>query len=193
VTLVVNVVAGNFPYGNPGSVGEPLGLWAGEANVTGDASGGFLSLNIEPQNPLATPTLADQRRQYVYFCDGCMIEATTDPGNLSVSIVMHMARSNTALGDRYQYKVARASLTNGQNFVPSGPLIEDFVTRTPLFWDSQELAANTRTLVILRAETNTLATVYLLRAYGRYYDRAILGQRGFGRLIAPAAISQFEG
>lgn len=192
MTISVFIIAGNFPYGNPGSLGEPLGLWVGEADVTGDASGGFIEVAFEPQNPTETPLLPDQRRQYVYFVDGVSMQANSDPGNFWVSIDMHMARSNIALAERFRYRVAVDTLAAGGSFVPSRPMLDSHVPRIPIFWDPQELAAGSDIIVNLRAEVNTLATIYNMRAYGRYYDRQVLSNRAFGRLISPVAISQFE-
>ena len=39
------------PYGNPGSLGEPLGLWSGDANVLGDATGGDIAAYLECRSP----------------------------------------------------------------------------------------------------------------------------------------------
>lgn len=193
MSIVGRVVVGNFPYGNPGSLGEPLGIWTGEQDLTGDASGGFVVASFIPQNPTDTPTLPDQRRQYVYFVDGVGISANTDPGNLGVDIFAHWARSNSALTNRFTHQLHRDAITDGSTFAPSGPLMQDYMRRTPIFWDTQELAANSDIIVTLHAQTNTLATVYQARCYGRYYDRQVLSNRAFGRLISPVAQSQFEG
>jgi len=34
---------------------------------------------------------------------------------------------------------------------------------------------------------------YRIEIMGRYYDKQVLSNRAFGRLIAPEAVSQFEG
>jgi len=192
LSIIVTVVVGEFAYGNPGSLGEPLGLWGGQAEVTGDATGGFVLLNFVPRNPVDTPTLVDARRQYVYFVDGLQITTNTTPGNVEARIRMHMARSNQALTPPFEHVVIRTSLQSETNFFgPSAPLMDDYMTRTPIFWDTQELASTESDLVILNAQTNTNLTLYNFKAYGRYYDRQILSNRAFGRLIAPPAVSQF--
>lgn len=193
MAIFAEVVVGHFPYGNPGSVGEPLGIWAGESNVTGDATGGAVDVDFEPQNPALTPTLADQRRQYVYFIDDAMIIVDSNPGQLSAQVSPHWARANSAIGARFRGVISRDALTtDGNLFAPIGLLVPDS-SRTPIFWDTQELAGANNQIVRLTAENNVLAADYEFRAWGRYYDRQVLSNRAFGRLISPVAVSQFEG
>jgi len=185
LSIVVTVNAGLFPYGNPASLGEPLGIWTGEANVTGDASGGFIQVSFAA----AVAPLPDERRQYIFFCDGLSLSATTDPGSISGAILTHWARANSALGDRFRHQISRPSLNAGGGFFPQGPLMETYMTRMPIFFDEVSIGVSEVRLIQLNAETNTLATVYLARAYGRYYDRQILSNRSFGRLISPPPIA----
>jgi len=190
LSIDVVIIVGVFPYGNPGSLGEPLGLFTGAAAVTGDATGGFVRVRFAPQNPTDTPLLADQRRQYVYFLDGYRITGSVD-GVHSVSITCHWARSNSALATPFTHKIARASVDDGINLFYGPDLMSDRMTRTPIFWDTQELAGAGNGIVDLAAETNTNAANYRFECYGRYYDRQILSNRSFGRLISPSAVSQF--
>lgn len=193
MSVTANIIAGNFPYGNPGSLGEPLGLWVGTATVVGDASGGFVSVTFEPQNPTTTPTLADQRREYVYFIDGVRITSSVT-GNFTIIIFMHMARSNSALVTPFTHTRTLPDLADGVGtFRPNGSLMEERMTRTPIFWDTQELATGGNGLVQLIAENNVLVANYRFEAYGRYYQRGVLSNRAFGRLVSPPAMSQFEG
>jgi len=179
------VIVGEFAYGNPESVGEPLGLWGVQSDVTGDASGGFLQVSCRPQNPTDTPTLDDRRRQYVYFLDYATIFANTEPGPLTAEVRMHFARSNAAITPPIRAVVTRDALQGQTNlFSPDAPLLPPNVERWPIFWDTQELAAGDDNIVILSALINTLATIYRVRAFGRYYDRQILSNRAFGRLVA---------
>jgi len=153
-------------------VGEPLGLWLGHASQTGDASGGNVEVSFRPQNPADTPTLDDQRRQYVYFVDGIQMSANGAPGNVFARIIMHMARSNVTFTPPFSH-------------IRASPTIDDGL--------ALELATGNAIIVQLGYENNVLARVYRSAAYGRYYDRQLLGNRAFGRLVMPAAISQFEG
>jgi len=179
------VVVGEFAYGNPESVGEPLGLWGGQALQTGDASGGFVQLSFVPANPTDTPTLDDRRRQYVYFIDGATMFASTDPGVLMAETQMHFARANAAITPPVRLPIARNALQGSANqFSADGELLPRGVQRWPIFWDTQELAGTSNIIVVLVALTNTLATLYRSFAWGRYYDRQILSNRAFGRLVA---------
>lgn len=191
VSVVVNVRL--FPYGNPRSVGEPLGLYAGTSEVVGDASGGFVSIKFEPLNPTTNPTDDDQRRQYLFFVDGVSMQSNTT-GNFTCRLLMHMALANIALGPPFTHKRTRAPLADGTGlFLPDGPLIDERMTRTPIFWDTQQLAGIVNQIVQLTAENNVLAASYRFEVYGRYYRREVLSNRAFGRLVSPVAISQFEG
>ncbi len=189
-----DIVVLQVPYGNPGSLGEPLGLWTGRATVVGDASGGDVQLRFVPQNPTTTPTLDDQRLQYVWFIDAAGIVTTAGAvGNLSARIQTHWARPNSALPNPLDMARVNGPLFDGLTTVPTEPLIPAAWQRIPIFWDTQELLSGNNVLVHLQAQTNTLNANYTFSAYGRYYDRQILSNRGFGRLISPPAVSQFEG
>jgi len=193
VSINPNIVVLQVPYGNPGSVGEPLGLWTGKATVVGDASGGFVAIAFVPQNPADTPTLDDQRRQFVWFIDGAGVTADVQPGNLSSLMEAHWDRSNAALTPPFSQGVTGDSLDDGLGFQASIPLVPIEWTRVPIFWAPAELGSTARNLIVLRAQTNTLNTNYTFTAYGRYYDKSILSNRAFGRLVSPVAMSQFEG
>ena len=119
MSVSARIVAGNFPYGNPGSVGEPLGVWLAHGVITGDATGGTAELRFVPQNPTDTPTLQDQRREYVYFVDGMRATADGDPGNWSSRIVMHMARSNSTFTPPFEHIRHGTTITDGFTFGPS--------------------------------------------------------------------------
>jgi len=172
-------------YGNPGSIGEPSGLFAGEINATGDASGGTVTADFG--------TNESERLQFVWFFDGVDVIANTNPGRVSREILTHWARANSAIGQRFAHRKNVPTATDGAVFYPTEDLMSDYITRTPVFWDTQELAVGSTRLCTIRAATNTLATSYEFRIYGRYYDKQILNNRGFGRLVSPAAVSQFEG
>lgn len=192
MSVIVAINVGEFPKGNPGSLGEPLGIWNAQAAITGDASGGFVALQLRPQNPISTPGAADHRRQYAYFVDG--VHLTSEAAmNHSVSIFMHMERSNNALANPFSYVRVRPAIDDGRGiFIAGGPLFEEQVSRMAVWWEAQELIAE-EFIMQLIWETNVDLDSYRGEAYGRYYDRQIVGNRGFGRLIAPPAISQFEG
>lgn len=182
------------PYGNPGSLGEPLGIWTGRSSVTGDASGGFLQIIFVPQNTVTTPTLDDQRLQYVWFLDAAgIISDAAGAGNMMSRLQTHWARPNSALTNPLDMMKVVDSLSDGQNNAPVEPLVPSAWQRTPIFFDTQELAAGSITLVELQIENNVDLSNNTFSAYGRYYDKQILGNRGFGRLISPPAVSQFEG
>lgn len=192
MTISVTIVIQEFAYGNPASLGEPLGLWAGDADVTGNASGGTVVVAWVPENPVDVAGGEDHRRRYVYFVDGIMAECSADMGNVQAVVEMHMARANVALPTRFQHRITRATLATGAAFVPDGELIDPFTHRMPIFWDTQELESGTRILVDLIIETNVLAATYRLRCYGRYYDRQLLFNRSFGRLVAPPPLAPFD-
>lgn len=194
MAISVVIITANFPLGNPGSLGEPLGQVVGEAEVTGDASGGAVTVTFNPQNPTDTPTLDDQRREHVYFIDALDVVATSNPGNASIQAFSHGDRSNTALLSRHRYTTVVDFLDNGSGlFLPDRPIWPIERQRAPFFWQPQELAVGANQWVEFKFGVNTLNTTYLCRLIGRFYDRQILGNRGFGRLISPPSVSQFEG
>jgi len=194
VSIDVTVVVLNQPYGNPGSLGEPLGIFSGVAPISGDATGGFTRVTFVPQNPTTTPTLDDHRRRYVWFLDGATVhDGSGDPFFASLEVFTHWARPNVALAVPAVYqRVTDLRNTAGQ-FKPEEPLWQPPLERLPIFWDTQELAGTNNQICVLVLSTNINANEAEFSCYGRYYDRQILANRGFGRLIQPPAVSQFEG
>lgn len=188
-----NVMVGEFPYGNPGSLGEPLGMWFGEQDITGDGTGGVVIASFMVRNPTDTPTLADARREYCYFIDAIDAQCTLDPGNISAHAFTHNARANVALVTRQRHGIIRATLTNGTLFVPTGKLWGPGLRQEPFFWEPQELLGAFNTWIQIQCSTNTNLGEYFFRVKGRYYDIGVTQQRAFGRLISPPALSQFEG
>lgn len=146
-----------------------------------------------PQNPTTTPLLDDQRLQYVWFIDAACVFADGPPGNLGARLNTHWARSNSALPNPLDVALTSLTILNGLLQTPERPLIPDAWQRIPIFWDTQELATGNSVLVQLFAGSNVLGRNYTFSAYGRYYDKQILSNRAFGRLISPVAVSQFEG
>ena len=168
-----------------------MGLFLGQGVQTGDGTGGNVEVAFRPQNPTDTPTLADQRLQYIYFVDGVQMSANQDPGNAFARIVLHMARANVAIAPPFQHLQAFDMIDDGLAFSPTRPPIADHWTRTPVFWDPQELLSGNNNIVQLGYENNVNLAAYTSAVFGRYYGRQVLGNRAFGRLISPAAISQF--
>ena len=193
MSVIATVITANFPLGNPGSVGEPLGQVVGEADVTGDATGGTVILTFNPQNPTDTPGLSDQRREHIYFIDDLNLVCTADPGFVSAQAFSHGDRANTALATRHRYTRVSDYLSNGSLFLPEDPLWSPELARAPFFWRPQELLGGFNTWIQFQCTANVDAATYVFRLIGRYYDKSVLANRGFGRLISPEAVSQFEG
>ena len=189
----MTVVVLNAPYGNPGSFGEPLGHFSGMAPIGGDASAGFTRVTFVPQNPTTTPTLPDHRRQYVWFLDGATVhDGSTSPNDIGVEVFTHWARANQAVAVPAVFQQTVPSRLVAGQFFPAGILLPTAISRLPIFWGPQELAGTSNAIVRITLETNVNNNESEFSCYGRYYDRQILSNRGFGRLVAPPAISQFE-
>jgi len=182
----------NQPYGNPGSLGEPLGIFSGVAPVGGDATGGFTRVTFVPQNPTTTPTLEDQRRQYVWFLDGMTVhDGAVTPVGIGFEVFTHWARPNVALAMPAVWNAAFVDDALAGQFFPRQAAIPEAISRLPIFWDTQELAGTNNQICRITLAVNVNNNEAEFSCYGRYYDRQILANRGFGRLIQPPAISQF--
>jgi len=193
VTISVQIIVLEQPYGNPGSIGEPLGIWSGAVDVAGDAGGGFVVIQFQPRNPTTTPTLPDARREFVYFCDGAtmLVLGSITPDDMRVEYQTHWARANVVLATPSQHILNSNPLNIASQFAPNQPIYDSYISRFPMFWDAQELGLANNDLVVCRFESNDLLSNFRARCWGRYYDRQILANRAFGRLISPPAISQF--
>jgi len=194
VSIGVEIVVLEQPYGNPGSLGEPLGLWMGTAVIAGDMSGGAVELGWVPQNPLITPLLSDKRREHVYFCDGGSMQTlgSTSPGEHVVSYETHWAPANVALPQQFAYRFIGSTITQGTVHQPREPIYADYVARMPIFWEASQLGLISQSkLATMTWEVNNVANSYRALIYGRYYDRQILANRAFSRLVSPPAVSQW--
>jgi len=193
LTIDVRVVLLNQPYGNPGSLGEPLGIFSGAAAIGGDATGGFTRVTFVPQNPTETPTLPDHRRQYVWFLDGVTVhDGPTTPSSMVFEVFTHWARANVALAVPAVYQIVKVSGGAAGQFFPNGEVLTPAISRLPIFWDTQELAGTNNQIVRITLQNNINNNESEFSCYGRYYDRQLLANRGFGRSVQPPAISQFE-
>lgn len=192
VAVVVNV--GLFPYGNPGAPGEPLGILAGTTVVTGDATGGFVQVSWVVQNPTTNPTLRDQRLEYIFFVDDIRTSVGSDPGNADVAVFAHFDRPNITLGPPFTHREVSDFIVAGSGlFGNVEPWLQGRTSRMPIFWAPRELADNIGNIAEVNFQTNVDTAGYRVEILGRYYDRQLLSQRGFGRLIADPALSQFQG
>jgi len=167
-------------------------VFSGVAPVGGDATGGFTRVTFVPQNPATTPTLPDQRRQYVWFLDGATVHGGPgDFGQIRFQVFTHWARPNAALAMPPLIDVIQARGDIGFQKAPARPPLPTAVSRLPIFWDTQELAASNNQIISITVQSNVNNDELEFSCYGRYYDRQILANRSFSRLISPAAISQF--
>ena len=194
MSIAVTIVVLEQPYGNPGSLGEPLGIFMGEVNIAGDGSGGFVEVRWVPQNILDTPPLPDKRLEHVYFVDGGAMQTlgAVSSGVFVVSYETHWARANVAIVNRFAHRFAARPQLENAITTPLDPIYADYVSRFPIFWERSELGLGSLTeMSTMRWEANTIAQTFTARIYGRFYDRQVLANRAFGRLISPPAISQF--
>jgi len=195
LTIAVDINVLLAPYGNPGSVGEPLGLLVGTVVIVGDASGGFVQVTWVVQNPTNNPTLQDQRLQYVFFVDD--IRSTVDAagtGNIEALVFSHMDRANSALGPPFTHREVNGSVNGAAGVrTNTNPWLQGLTSRLPIFWAPRELADNLGNIAEVNFGTNVDMANYRIEIMGRYYDKQVLSNRAFGRLIAPEAVSQFEG
>lgn len=156
-----------------------MGIFVGRANVTGDASGGFVELSF------ARPPTAVAR--HVYFVEGVMFFHNTDPGNLSLVLHPHWPLPNIAL-DSGAFSVVVDTLSDGSSFHAASPLATDMIRRTPLFNQNiGDVSATALQFAVVQYQTNTNTQVAQIAIWGRYYDRAILDSRDFGSLLEERA------
>lgn len=193
MAIDVNVVVLEQPYGNPGSFGEPLGIYSGAADLAGDATGGTIQLAFVPRNPFTTAGLPDARREFVYFTDGVSLRIldSIGPGSIRAEYRTHWARANAAIGNNSRHIISSTPINIDGEWTSRDPLYHDYIARFPQFWSSDNLGGQDIDLVFFRIEINENGATYELRCWGRYYDKQILANRAFGRLIQPPAITQF--
>lgn len=193
VAVTINVLL--TPEGNPGSVGEPLGHLVGTVVVVGDASGGFLQVGWVVQNPTNNPTLPDQRLGNLFFIDDVRTTVNQNPGNADLNIFTHGDRPNVALGPPFTHREVNDFIVGANGvFSNAGPWLPNGATsRLPIFWNPRELADNIGNIAEVNFQTNVDLASYRVEIFGRYYDKSVLSNRAYGRLISPVALSQFEG
>ncbi len=176
------IVVGEVAHGTPRALTDPMGVWYGTAAVTGDASGGNVSAQFVPQQPNVTPLLPDLRQRYCYVCDGVSVVAlNADPGNVAARLFTNDA----AIGGAAPMQLAQARDAldfGGGFFLPDGDLLPEGAKRFALF-SVLFPAGSTTVMVELRIQTNTLNNLTRFRAFGRYWDRAVINVPGFPNIL----------
>lgn len=175
MAVSVDVEVAEIPAGIPARLADPVGIWTGQADVTGDATGTFVAL--------AWDVDATSTRRFVYVIDTMSVTATTasDVGNCRVTVRNRMALANVNL-DATREAVVDFAVADGDRQVADFHLLKDFMRSFPIFWQRDFGGVQIVRTVI---QNNIDTVVYTFRIGGRFWDARILGSRDFQALWRP--------
>ena len=172
-----------LPVGHPLKLADPMGVWTGEANVTGDASGGVIG------HSFVVPT--DAERRFVFTIDWVTMVTDTavDPGNALIVVHQHHELANVTLDDERRAIVD--TLLTAANFTAQFHLLTDWLSRHPIWWrrDFGGTQAERRLLQLVFG-TNNNTQIIQPRAGGRFFDARILASPDFARLLPGGVTSR---
>lgn len=162
--------------GAPLSLADPLGIWSGEANVTGDLTGGIIEHGF----------MADDGNQlkYVYLTDwlSLLTDTTVDPGEAFARIVHHHELANITLdNNRFTTVPTRQSRTNR---IAEMHTLTEWLHAAPVYWRRETANVDAqRMIVALGFLTNNNGQISQPRAGGRFWDARILSSPAFWRVF----------
>jgi len=175
VTILTDSTIGLFAVGVPARMADPLGVWSGEAQVTGDAGGGTLG------HRFTVPSGGEQR--FVFVIDHVMTskDSATAGGDILIRVQHHHELANQTL-DNSRLTVGPTRVVATHVFQASD--VDRWLKTYPVWWrrDFGGTVAE-RELVRITWGTNVDGDVHEIRASGRFYDARILASRDFWTLF----------
>jgi len=164
-----------LPAGVPARLADPLGVWGGEASITGDAGAGSLGHRF-------TVNPGDERR-FVFLIDNVVAlkDTATAGGDILVRVQHHHELANQTLSNE-RFTVGATRVVGTHVFTSSE--IDRWLKLWPVWWrrDFGGTVAE-RELVRVTWGTNVNGDVHSIRAFGRFYDARILSSRDFWTLF----------
>ncbi len=159
-----------------GDIRDPLGTWGARASMTGDATGGEVTLLVN------VPLAKRQAFLYtVYSATISQIVGTGVVGNVSARIITNFPNIDPDAGVVGYSKVIGRSMTDigsaAPFFVPDDPMI-DPNDRFIVCYDPSPVNPNPMTILELKFQVNTDARVWVGEAYGYYWDRSVMNAPG---------------
>ncbi len=157
---------------------DPLGVWVRRFGVTGDATGGAITVTfIAP---------ADRRASFVFTCynlTAVQLTGTPIATTVKARLLTNWPDADPEAGVRgYASAIAAVTLTDadfsGQVSVPPNGLVEPNQRFILLYDPRQNPALGTLDIVEVQWGVNTDLATYSFEAYGYYWDRAILTTPG---------------
>lgn len=170
---------GFFAAGMPTRLGEPLGVFGGEANLTGDASGSTL------EHGFMIPAGDEQRM--VLVVDWAQTETDTaavSPGDLRVAILHHHELANVTLENTRATSFAVRQ--PGNIFTYELSPFPQWARAMPVWW-RRDLGGTDGERMFVRFTLNNInLQVYRFRIGGRFFDARILASPDWHRLVFPS-------
>lgn len=179
MTIAVFAAIAELPAGVPGRIGDPLGVFGGESNVLGDATGGSLTLAFMVPN---FPNPLELARVYVIDWVSAEADDLVDFGALRVAVVHHHELANVTL-DNTRTHIVPADLTAVVRVAQTADL-QRWLSAMPVWW-RRDLGGTDgeRMFVRLSVGVNNLGQTIRFRVGGRYYDARVLATRDFWGLF----------
>ena len=155
---------------------DPVAVFSGEADLTGDASGGNLSHTFQ-----ATP---GQERKYVYLIDWATVHTNlTTAGALAIRVFHHHELANITLDNRRVAAFETLQTALGFQHDEAGKLA--FLNAFPVWWRRDFGGTDfERAIISQTLEANVDGSLNQFRVGGRVFDARILSSPDFWHLFA---------
>lgn len=165
-----------LPAGMNARLGTPEAIFGGEANATGDATGGVII------HGFVLPTGLEL--DYVLVVDTVSFETDTavgTPDRGRVSIVHHHELANQTLENTRTTFVEL--LGSGTTFLIDGAALTKWLRAFPIWWRRDLGGTQGERLISRLSADNIDLQVYRFRIMGRVYDARVLASPDFWRLF----------
>jgi len=155
---------------------DPVAIFSGEADVTGDASGGNLAHTFTITSGL--------ERKYVYLIDWASFHTNlTTGGALDMVVYHHHELANITLNQRRVASFETIAIALGFGHEEAGKI--GFLNAFPIWWRREFGGTDIeRALLTQRVEANVDLSVNAFRIGGRVFDARILASPDFWHLFA---------
>lgn len=161
--------------GGSSRLAEPVAIFSGEADVTGDATAGNLAHTFTIR--------AGNERRYVYLIDYASFHTNlTTAGAKNLRIFQHHELANIALDGRRV--AAWETFQSGLGFQHEEQGLWDFLHAFPIWWKRDFGGTDLeRALLETRVEANVDTSINTFRIAGRVFDARILASPDFWHLF----------
>lgn len=183
MSQVVTVDVSQTAIFTPRDFRDPLGVWGARIGLTGDATGGFIKVQVNVP--------AERKSQFVYTCYSTNITILTGTGQngqgIRVRRLTNWPNIDPQVGVQGYGSAVFGAINTDADFddpiggmsgtTPNGMLFDNPNDRFMLLYDPRPIGVD-MTIVEFELAFNTDLETYACECYGYYWDRAVMDVPG---------------